>query len=121
MEAKLGNRSPRHASDVDSAVESLGESSTSLSREFHNFVADIEDLIKSSTSLTGEELSKAKAKIQERIGAARATLDSTTQKVVERGRRAAAATNDYVTEEPWKAIGIGAALGFLLGVLVARR
>ena len=106
---------------ISNAVKAVGGSSATLSREFHNFVADIEDLIKSSTSLSGEELSKAKEKIQERIGDAKEALESATQGVVQRGRAAAAATNEYVNHEPWKAVGIGAALGLLLGVVIARR
>lgn len=106
---------------ISNAVKAVGGSSSTLSREFHNFVADIEDLIKSSTSLSGEELSKAKDKIQERIGDAKEALESATQGVMQRGRAAATATNEYVNHEPWKAVGIGAALGLLLGVVIARR
>ncbi|PTU30559.1 DUF883 family protein [Stenotrophobium rhamnosiphilum] len=108
-------------SGVGTAVKAVGGSSSALSREFHNFVSDIEDLIKSSTSLSGDELKKAKDKIQERIGTAKEALDSAAQGVMQRGRAAATATNEYVNHEPWKAVGIGAALGLLLGVLVARR
>ena len=121
MEDTLVNGSSDRHSDVGAAVKAVGGSSSALSREFQNFVSDIEDLIKSSTSLSGEELKKAKDKIQERIGTAKAALDSATQGVMQRGRAAAVATNEYVTEEPWKAVGIGAALGFLLGLLVSRR
>jgi hypothetical protein len=34
--------------------------SSRASREFHNFVADMEDLITKTTSLTGEDLQKAR-------------------------------------------------------------
>ena len=37
-------------------MKRLGDSAASLSKEFQNFVSDIEDLVKTSTSLTGDEL-----------------------------------------------------------------
>jgi ElaB/YqjD/DUF883 family membrane-anchored ribosome-binding protein len=30
-------------------------------------------------------------------------------------------TDEYVHENPWQAIGIGAAIGFLVGLVVSRR
>jgi ElaB/YqjD/DUF883 family membrane-anchored ribosome-binding protein len=36
-------------------------------------------------------------------------------------RRAAAATDEYVHDNPWTAIGISAALGLLVGVLLGQR
>ena len=110
----------RHAGDVSSSVKAVGDSSTALGNEFRNFVSDIEDLVKSSTSLTGDELAKAKEQIKSRIAEAKQTLGATGETVLARARRGVAATNDYVNEEPWKAIGMGAALGFVAGVLVAR-
>jgi ElaB/YqjD/DUF883 family membrane-anchored ribosome-binding protein len=31
------------------------------------------------------------------------------------------ATDDYVHEHPWRAVGVAAAVGFLVGLLVNRR
>lgn len=110
-----------HAADVSASVKAVGNSSTALSNEFRNFVSDIEDLVKSSTSLTGDELAKAKDKIKDRISSAKVSLASAGDSIAQRARRTATATNEYVNDEPWKAIAIGAAAGFFVGVLVARR
>ena len=120
MNSQHGNGS-QHSGDIGSSVKSLGDSSAALTNEFRNFVADIEDLIKSTASLSGEELSQAKERIRERIASAKDRLGDTGETVVARARRTIAATNDYVNDEPWKAIGLGTVLGFLIGVLVARR
>ena len=37
-----------------------------VTNEVQNFLEDIEDLVKETTSLTGEELNRAKAKLSER-------------------------------------------------------
>lgn len=95
--------------------------SSVVSREFHNFVADIEDLIKSSTSLTGEELEKAREKIRTRISEAKDSLSEISETVVDRARKTVEVTDQYVHEQPWSAVGVGAALGLIVGLLLARR
>lgn len=94
---------------------------SALSREARNFLADIEDLVKATTSLTGEELVHAKAKLAERITAAKASVDQMGGAIADGTRQAAQTTDRFVHERPWQAVGIGAALGVLVGLLIARR
>jgi len=94
---------------------------TALSHEAHNFLADIEELVKATTSLTGDDLARAKAKLLERVAAARASVEKVGGAIADRTRQAAKATDGFVHERPWQAIGIGAALGLLLGFALARR
>jgi len=105
----------------DTALTIARDSASALSREAHNFLADIEDLVKATTSLTGEDLARAKAKLAERITAAKASVAKMGGAVADRTRDAAQATDSYVHERPWQAIGIGAGLGVLVGLLIARR
>ena len=92
-----------------------------LSREFHDLVADIEDLVKQTASLSGEELNLARARLAELIASAKTSAEDMGSAVAQRARRSAAATNEYVHEQPWKAVGVAAALGLALGVLIGRR
>lgn len=96
-------------------------SSSSTAREFNNFVADIEELLKATTNLSGEDLEKAKVKLQERVKAARETIAEISQSLGPRTREAATITNNYVHKQPWTAIGISAVTGFLSGYLFSRR
>jgi ElaB/YqjD/DUF883 family membrane-anchored ribosome-binding protein len=41
--------------------------------------------------------------------------------VVEKGKKAVRATDDYVHEHPWQAIGIAAGVGVLVGLLINRK
>jgi ElaB/YqjD/DUF883 family membrane-anchored ribosome-binding protein len=84
-------------------------------------LSDIEDLVSQATSLTGEDLNKAKRNLSTRIDAAKHSLEEVGGRVAERARTGAAVTNTYVHEQPWVAIGAGAAIGLLVGFLVARR
>lgn len=101
--------------------DATSEPSSGLAREFHSFVADIEDLVKATTSLTGDELNRAKAKLNQRIASAKTTVEDMGETIVNRARKTAETTNTYVHEKPWNAIGAGAAVGLLLGYLLARR
>jgi ElaB/YqjD/DUF883 family membrane-anchored ribosome-binding protein len=40
---------------------------------------------------------------------------------VQKGRKIAHDTDEYVHEHPWRAIGIAGAVGLLVGMLIARR
>jgi ElaB/YqjD/DUF883 family membrane-anchored ribosome-binding protein len=95
--------------------------SSGIAREFHNFVADVEDLLKATTSLTGEDLARARERLQERIAAAKQSIESTGHVIADRARRGARATDTYVHQQPWQAIGIGALVGLSVGYLAGRR
>ena len=92
-----------------------------IANEYHSLLADIEDLIKSTTSLTGEDLVHAKEVINARILAAKKSVEEVGSAIADKAKKSAAATNSYVHENPWQSIGIGAALGLIVGVVVARR
>jgi len=104
-----------------SAVAAAAAGQSRAAGEFHSFLADIEDLITTMTSLTGEDLARAKAKLTERVATAKKSVEEMGGAIASQARKSATATNDYVHENPWQAIGIGAAVGLLLGFVLARR
>lgn len=112
------------ANGADAAPTAVAETArgpTILSHEFHKFVADVEDLIKATTSLTGDELAKARARLNERLASAKRSVEQVGSQIADRARNTARETDEYVHEQPWKAIGIGAGIGLLLGLVLARR
>lgn len=112
------NSSSANSKTTDAPVD--GTKST-LAHEFQNFVTDIEDLVKATTNLTGDDLSRAKAKLQQRISSAKDSAENIGENIVNRARKTAETTNTYVHEQPWSAMGASAAVGLLLGFLLARR
>jgi ElaB/YqjD/DUF883 family membrane-anchored ribosome-binding protein len=40
---------------------------------------------------------------------------------VEKGKEAAHTTDEFVHEHPWKAVGIAAGVGLIVGLLIGRR
>jgi ElaB/YqjD/DUF883 family membrane-anchored ribosome-binding protein len=92
-----------------------------ITQEFRNFVADMEDLIKASTSLTGDDLARAKADLSARVAAARAFAEEMPEAISHRARKAVKVADGYVREQPWQVIGIAASFGLLVGFLLGRR
>ncbi len=84
-------------------------------------VADAEELMKVTASQTGERIAAARAKAEESLNTAKIRLAEEEAVVMSKTKAAARATEDYVRANPWKAMGITAAAGFVLGILAARR
>jgi ElaB/YqjD/DUF883 family membrane-anchored ribosome-binding protein len=105
----------------DTQTEATATTISSIAREFQSFVADMEDLIKATTSLSGEALAHAKAKLQARVTAAKKSAQRIAAPLARRARNSARATDGYVHAEPWRAIAITAAAGLLVGYLLGRR
>lgn len=47
------------------------------------------------------------------------SLSHAGQALADRARNTARATNDYAHQEPWKLVGLGAAVGVIIGMLIA--
>jgi len=92
-----------------------------LSREFHKFIADIENLLKETADLTGDELVLARNKLNDRVNEARGSVSTISHDLAVRANKSASKANRQVHEEPWKAIGGAAAAGLILGMLFTRK
>jgi ElaB/YqjD/DUF883 family membrane-anchored ribosome-binding protein len=84
-------------------------------------LADIEDMLKSSASVSGEKAAELREKMRLALGKAKEGVSSAQGVVADKTKAAARATDDYVHDHPWQAVGVGAALGFVLGLLLNRK
>lgn len=96
-----------------------------LINEFKMVVADAEALLKATANTGGDKLAEVRAKAEESLNIAKARLVDAQATVLARAKEAAKATDEYVHENPWKAIGgtagVGLAIGVVIGLLVGRR
>lgn len=91
-----------------------------LMQDFRVVVADAEELLRATAGQAGEKAATARERIQENLAAAKARLVAAEEAVVAKTRQAANATDKYVHENPWKAVGIGAGIGLIVGMLISR-
>lgn len=91
-----------------------------LMQDLQNVVADAEELLRATASQTGERVSVARERIEENLAAAKQRLAIAERAVLERTKQAATATDEYVHDNPWQAIGIAAGVGLLIGMLISR-
>ncbi|ABE29091.1 MULTISPECIES: DUF883 family protein [Paraburkholderia] len=92
-----------------------------LMSDIKTVLADAEDLLKQAASATGERASELRETALTRLKQAREKAADVQVVVVEKGKKAARATDDYVHEHPWASIGIAAGAGVLLGLLINRK
>jgi len=92
-----------------------------LAEDLKAVFADAEELLKATASQSGERIAAARSKAEESLKAAKVRLAEEEVALMAKTRAAAKATEDYVRTNPWKAVGITAAVGLVLGILVARR
>ena len=84
-------------------------------------VADAEELLRATASQAGEKVSAARERIQASLATAKVKLTDAEHALLEKSKLAAKATDEYVRENPWQAVGVAAAAGLVLGVLISRR
>ena len=92
-----------------------------LNSHFKNALADAEALVKATADLGGESLATVRSKAEESLRNLKVRAAEAQNEVSMRTRAAANATDAYVHDNPWEAIGVAAGVGLLIGVLVARR
>lgn len=84
-------------------------------------IADAEEILKVTAGQAGEKMAELRARLQDHLANARHSLAEAQAAVAERTRQVARATDDYVHDNPWRAIGIAAGIGFIIGLLIGRR
>src|SRR5688500_8909768 len=80
-------------------------------------ISDAEDLLRATAGQAGEKIAAARTRIEASLGDAKRRLADVGAAAEEQARVAARATDQFVHENPWQAVGIGAALGVILGMM----
>ena len=92
-----------------------------LMQDLRTLVADADELLKAIANVSGQEIAAARVKVEESLSAAKAGLTVAQASIIAKAKLAAKVSDDYVRANPWIAIGIAAAVGAVLGALIARR
>jgi ElaB/YqjD/DUF883 family membrane-anchored ribosome-binding protein len=89
--------------------------------DLKTFVSDAEALLGQARTLTGAGALAAREEFERRLAGAKRRYGVVREKTVDHAHDYMDRTETYVRNEPWKAIGIAALAGAIVGVLLARR
>lgn len=96
-------------------------STDKLMEDLRLVVADAEELLRATAGQAGEKVAAARERAGQSIDAAKVRISQAGYAAVDQTRVAVKATDEYVHENPWTAVGVAAAVGIVLGVLMSRK
>ena len=91
-----------------------------LAQDLKIVISDAEELLRATASQAGDKVSAAREKIQDSLHQAKVKLAEVEDILLDKGKEAARATDEYVHDHPWKAVGIAAGVGLIVGMLISR-
>jgi len=96
-------------------------SSQQLMEDLSAVVADAEELLRATASQTGERISAVRARAEESVKVAKNRIAEIQDDLMDQAKVVAKEADAYMHENPWKAAGIAAAVGVLIGAIISRR
>lgn len=107
--------------NVPTGTEMTDVTKEQLIADFKVVVADAEALIKATANQGGEAIAALRTKAEDSLAVAKEKMAEAQDALVEKSKAAARATDDYVHDNPWKAVGVAAGVGLVIGLLIGRR
>jgi ElaB/YqjD/DUF883 family membrane-anchored ribosome-binding protein len=92
-----------------------------LISDFKVVVADAEALLKASAGQGGEALAAVRSRVEQSLKVAKEKMLDVEEELLQKTKAAAKATDEYVHDHPWHAVGIAAGIGLVVGMLIGRR
>lgn len=81
----------------------------------------LEEVLKSSGDPADQKYIELKAKAEKSLNEVKSRVGNATDTYYVRAKQAVYRADEYVHEKPWQGIGVGATLGLVVGLLLARR
>ena len=92
-----------------------------LLKDFNAVVNESEQLLKSVVDEGGDKANALRAKMESNLKVAKDRLRHIEETAIETTKTAVRATDNYVHENPWRAIGAAVGIGAVIGLLLNRR
>jgi ElaB/YqjD/DUF883 family membrane-anchored ribosome-binding protein len=96
-------------------------STEQLKEDLRNLSHTVEELIHATADDSRGNIAELRERAQQRLQDTRERLEARGEKLYANAREQMDATDRYVHDNPWTSIGIGAASGVVLGLLLGRR
>lgn len=92
-----------------------------LVEDFGKVVGDTEALLRSLAGVGGEKAAAMREAVEANLVSAKARLRDLQGEAAERAAGAARDADAYVRANPWAAVGLAAAVGVVIGLLISNR
>lgn len=92
-----------------------------LVADFKLVVADAEELLRLTANQAGDKAGELRTRAQQHLTTAKAKLGEAEQAMRNNATALSHATDDYVRDNPWRAVGVAAGVGLVVGLLIGRR
>jgi ElaB/YqjD/DUF883 family membrane-anchored ribosome-binding protein len=99
----------------------LSTGTDKLMKDLRAVVVDTEELLKATAGQTGERIEKVRARAEESLRNARTRVQVASQDVQAAAQDAMREVDSQVRQNPWTAVGVAAAIGLVMGILIGRK
>ena len=101
------------------AHDKVHQVGSAASEEVKNLIADVEDLIDRVGEAADPEVKRLRAKVADAVVSTKRSIATGAGHVQRQAREVLDASDRYVREQPWEAIGIAAVAGIAVGFLLS--
>ncbi len=102
-------------------TESTENARDKLVDEFAAVLAEAEEMLKRAATETGDKARDLRSQVETKLLRAKLSLQELEGQAVDQAKAAARATDDYVHDNPWQAIGVAAPSASSSACLIGRR
>lgn len=117
----MGRAADNLADIAHATGERTGEALHRGATELQKFFDDVEELLRRVSDISDNDIARIRDKLESSIQRVRSATMDRLEYAVDGTRRAARATDEYVHENPWTAVGVSAAAGLVAGAILCRR
>ncbi|MGI4849577.1 MAG: DUF883 family protein [Janthinobacterium lividum] len=89
--------------------------------DMKTLIRDAQDLFREATSVTGVKADELRGRGLALLDTAMSKAQDVQAVAMEKGREVADTADQYVKENPWRAVAIASGVGVLVGLLIARK
>ncbi len=106
---------------MERAMNDFEHARSRMAGDFKAIIADSEELLKASASVSGAGFDAARKQFEEKLQRARSALADASRPMLDKAGKTAAVADDYVHGNPWTSMGVAMAAGAVIALLLSRR
>lgn len=102
---------------MEESMDATREAGDRLVEDFRTLAGHAEELMKATSSLSGESIVALRERLNDSLRSAKQQLWNVEAQALGQARQAIVTTDRYVHEKPWQAIGAALLVGLFLGAV----